>query len=85
MPCRASADAENASVNEALFLDLYLTLSKDTVLPNFMTNVTILFCNGQFHISDGDVSRCTSYGVDISQPIRFSRAYSHVANLNTFN
>ena len=34
---------------------------------------------------DGDVPRCTSYGVYISQLIRFARASSHVADINTHN
>ena len=34
---------------------------------------------------DGDVPRSTSYGVYISQHIRFARASSHVANFNTRN
>ena len=32
---------------------------------------------------DGDVSRSTSYGVYISQLIRFARASSYVADFNT--
>ena len=34
---------------------------------------------------DGDVPRSTSYGVYISQLIRFARASSHVADFNTRN
>ena len=34
---------------------------------------------------DGDVPRSTSYGVYISQLIRFARASSHVAGFNTLN
>ena len=33
----------------------------------------------------GDVPRSTSYGVYISQLIRFARAFSHVAEFNTCN
>ena len=34
---------------------------------------------------DGDVPRCISYGVYISQLIRFARASSHVTDFNTRN
>ena len=34
---------------------------------------------------DGDVPRSTSYGVYISQLIRFTRTSSHVADFNTRN
>ena len=50
-----------------------------------MVNVTILIFNCQFPILDGDVSRSTPYGVYISQLIRFARASSHVADVNTRN
>ena len=38
-----------------------------------------------FALLDGDVPRSTSYEVYISQPIRFSRASSHIADFNTRN
>ena len=38
-----------------------------------------------FPFLDGDVPLSTSYGVYISQLIRFARASSHVANINTHN
>ena len=38
-----------------------------------------------FSFLDGDVPRSTSYGVYISQLIRFARASSHVANFNIRN
>ena len=41
--------------------------------------------NVNFSFLDGDVSRSTSYGVYISQLIRFARASSHVADFNTCN
>ena len=37
------------------------------------------------HFLDDDVPRFTSYGVYISHLIRFARAFSHVADLNTRN
>ena len=38
-----------------------------------------------FPFLDGDVPRSTSYGVNISQLIRFARASSYVADFNTRN
>ena len=38
-----------------------------------------------FPFLDGDVPRSTSYGVYISQLIRFARASSYVADFNTRN
>ena len=38
-----------------------------------------------FSFLDGDVPRPTSYGVYISQLIRFARVSSHVDNFNTCN
>ena len=38
-----------------------------------------------FPFLDGDVPRSTSYGVYISQFIRFARVSSHVADFNTRN
>ena len=38
-----------------------------------------------FPFLDGDIPRSTSYRVYISQLIRFARASSHVADLNTRN
>ena len=38
-----------------------------------------------FPFLDGDVPRSTSYGVSISQRIRFARASSHAAGFNTRN
>ena len=40
---------------------------------------------GNFPFRDGDVPLSTSYGVIISQLIRFARASSHVADFNTRN
>ena len=38
-----------------------------------------------FPFLDGDVPRSTSYGVNISQLIRFARVSSHVDDFNTRN
>ena len=45
----------------------------------------LIFFYNKFPFLDGDVSRSTSYGVYISQLIRFARASSHVADFNASN
>ena len=45
--------------------------------------ILILIVN--FPFLDGDVPRAASYGVYISQLIRFARVSSHVTNFNTRN
>ena len=52
-----------------------------------MINVTTLIWNNivNFPFLDGDIPRSTSYGVYISQLIRFARASSHVADCNIRN
>ena len=53
-------------------------------LTKFMINVTTLILKLSIsHFSDGDVPQSTSYGVYISQLIRFARASSYVTNFNT--
>ena len=55
-------------------------------LSEFMINGTILILKlSVFLFFDGDIPRSASYGVYISQLIRFARASSHVANFNTRN
>ena len=55
-------------------------------LPKFMINVTTLIWQVSIlPFLDGDVPRSTSYGVYISQLIRFARASSYVADFNTCN
>ena len=50
-------------------------------LPKFMINVEIV----NFPFLDGDIPRSTSYGVHISQLIRFARTSSYVTDFNTRN
>ena len=49
---------------------------------NAMTLIVILYF---FHFLDGDVPRRPSYGVYISQLIRFARVCSHVDDFNARN
>ena len=85
-PSELQLNKANSSDTEAPFLDLHLTISDGFVSSKFydkrdnfdfdIVNVPLL---------DGDIPRATSYGVCISQLIRFARVCSHVADLNTRN
>ena len=69
---------------ESAFLDLHSFISNDIVCTKINDkchNFDFKIVN--FPFSDDDVPRFTSYGVYISQLIRFARASSHVADSNT--
>ena len=57
------------------------------LVPNFLKTLSPeeTFENVNFPSLDGDVPRSTSYGVYISQLIRFARASSYVADFHTRN
>ena len=71
----------NTSDTKAAFLDLICQFLMILFLPKFMINLTTV----NFPFLDGDVPHSTSYGVYISQLIRFARASSRVADFNTRN
>ena len=76
----------NTSDTEAAFLDLHLSISNDidsTKIKNKRDDFDLETVN--FPFLDGDIPRSTSYGVYISQLIRFARASSYVADFNTRN
>ena len=76
----------NTSNAEAAFLDLHLTISNDIVsIKIYDKRDDFDFEIVKFPFLDGDVSRSTSYGVYISQLIRFASASSHVADFTTRN
>ena len=85
-PSGLQLNKANTSDTEAAFLDLHLSISNDIVSTKIydkrdkidyeIVNLSFLY---------GDVPPSTSYGVYISQPIRFARASSHVADFNTHN
>ena len=63
-----------------------LSISNDIVSTNiYDKRDDFEFENGNFSFLDGDVPRSTSYGVYISQLIRFARSSRHVADFNTRN
>ena len=76
----------NTSDTKAAFLDLHLSISNDIVSTKiYDKRHDFDFDIVNFPSLDGDVPRSTSYGVYISQLIRFARASSYVADFNTRN
>ena len=71
---------------EALFLDLHLSILNGFVSSKiYDKRDDFNFDIVNFPFSDGDVPRRPSYGVYISQLIRFARVRSHVDDFNTRN
>ena len=73
-------------IPKAVFLDLHLSISNDIVSTKIYDKRDDFdFEIINFPFLDGDVPCSTSYGVYISQLIRFARASSDVADFNTYN
>ena len=53
--------------------------------PKFMINAMTVFHIVNLSFLDSDVSRRPSYGVYISQLIRYSRVCSHIEDINARN
>ena len=69
---------------EVAFLDLHLSISNDVVsIKIYYKRDDFDFEIVNFPFLDGDVPRSTSYGVYISQLIRFARASGYVTDFNT--
>ena len=85
-PSELQLNKANASDTEAAFLDLHLSNSNDIVSTKIYDERDDFdFEIVNFPFLDGDVPRSTSYGVYISQLIRFARTSSYVADFNTRN
>ena len=83
-PSELLLNKDNTSDTEATFLDLHLSISNDIVSTKiYYKRDDFDFEIVNFPFLDGDVPRSTSYGVYISQLIRFARASSYVADFNT--
>ena len=87
-PPELQLNKANTSDTEAPFLDLHLSISNGYVSSkvydkrdDFDFDIHVV----NFPFLDGDVPRRPSYGVYISQLIRFARVCSHVENFNTRN
>ena len=72
-PSELQLNKANVSDAETSFLDLHLSISDGFVKTKI------------YDKRDGDVPRSASFGVYISQLIRFARVSSHVDDFNTRN
>ena len=85
-PSELQLNKANVSYTEASFLDLHLSISDGFVRPKIndkRDDFDLDIVN--FPFLDGNVPRSTSYGVYISQLIRFALVSSHVDDINTRN
>ena len=85
-PSELQLNTANASYTEAAILDLHLSISNDIVstkIYDIRDDFDLEIVN--FPFLDSDIPPSTSYGVYISQLIRFARVSSHVADCNTRN
>ena len=85
-PSELQLNKANVSDTEASFLDLHLSISDGFVKTKIYDKRDDFdFDIVNFPFLDGDIPRSTSYGVYISQLIRFARVSSHVDDFNTRN
>ena len=85
-PSELQLNKANVSDAEVSFLDLHLSISDGfvkTKIYDKRDDFDFDIVNSPF--LDGDVPRSASYGVYISQLIRFARVSSHVDDFNTRN
>ena len=80
-PSELQLNKANSSDTEAPFLDLHLAISDGFVSSKIYHNRDDFdFYIVNFRFLDGNIPRATSYGVYISQLIRFARVSSHFAD-----
>ena len=85
-PSELQLNKANTSDTKSAFLDVHLSISTDVVSTKIYDKRDDFdFEIVNFPFLDGHVPRSTSYGVYISQLIRFARASSCVADFNTRN
>ena len=85
-PPELQLNKANSSDTEAAFLDLHLSIVDGFVSCKiYDKRDDFEFEIVNFPFLDGDIPRATSYGVYISQLIRFARVSSHVTDFNTRN
>ena len=83
-PTELQLNKANSSDTEAPFLDLNLSITNGIVSSkNYDKRDDFNFEIVNFPFPDGDVPRSPSYGVYISQLIRFARVCSNVDDLKT--
>ena len=82
-PPELQLNKADTSDTETPFLDFHLFISNGFVSSKIYNKSDDFdFDIVNFPFLDGDVSSSTSYGVYISQLIRFARVSSHVADFN---
>ena len=85
-PSELQLNKANVSDAEASFLDVHLSISDGFVKTKIYDKRDYFnFDIVNFPFLDGDVPRSASYGVYISQLIRFARVSSHADDFNTRN
>ena len=85
-PSELQLNKANTSDTKAHFLDLHLSISNGFVSSKIYDKRDDFdFAIVNFPFLDGDVPCRPSYGVYISQLIRFARVCSHVDDFNTHN
>ena len=85
-PAELQSNKANSSDTEAPVLDFNLSISNGIVSTKIYDKRDDLdFDIVNFPFLDGDVPRRTSYGLYISQLIRFARASSNVSDFNCRN
>ena len=85
-PSELQLNKANTSDTEAAFLDLHLSISNDIVSTKIYDKRDAFdFEIDNFPFLDVIVPRSTSYGVYISQLVRFTRASSNITDFNTRN
>ena len=85
-PSELQLNKANRSETEAPFLDLHLSISNGFVSSKIYDKRDDFdFDIVNFPFLDGDIPRAPSYGVYISQLIRFARVSSHVLDFNNRN
>ena len=85
-PAELQLNKPNSSDTEAPFWDLHLSISNGTVSTKIYDKRDDFdFDIVNFPFLNGNVPRCTSYGVYVSQLIRFARASSSVSDFNCRN
>ena len=85
-PTELQLNKANSSDTEAPFLDLNLSITNGIVSSKIYDKRDIFnFEIVNFPFLDGDVPRSPSYGVHISQLIRFARECSNVDDFNNRN
>ena len=83
-PSKLQLNKANSSDTEARFLDLHLIISNSFVSSKiYDKRDNFDFDIANFPFLDGAIPRALSYGVYISQLIRFARVSCHVADFNT--